>query len=303
MTARPSNFKLTLVFALMVTIWSLAFVVAKVVTREIPPLLAGLLRAAGTAAAFTPLAVWEARRKPGLHFDLADLPRLIAAGLTGITLNQLGFVVGVSLTSVSHSSIVFTLQSVLVLLAAVVAHLERASARQFAGMALALAGVIGLQFGRFDSGSASLAGDLIVLGGAAAFAVYAVLNKQLVERYGSMFLNAASFAIGAVGMLPLGLWAARTTDVSRYSPAAWWGLAFMILLQGVVAYSCFYYLLHYVSASRVSLYAYLQPVLATFFAWMLLAEAVPVSVLIAGAVVFLGVWLSMRPPRSDGEAR
>src|SRR5713101_3120766 len=110
-----------MVFALMVTVWSFSFVVVKVVTQEVPPLFAALLRAAGTALVLGPLALWKARNNPHARFHRADLPRLIAVALSGITFNQLCFVAGVSMTSVAHSSIMLSLAPMLVLLAAVVA--------------------------------------------------------------------------------------------------------------------------------------------------------------------------------------
>src|SRR5258708_6270385 len=104
-------------------------------------MFAALLRAAGTAVALVPLAIWEARRNPRPRFQRADAPRLLAAALTGITVNQICYIVGISNTSVAHSSLVFSLRPMLVLLVAVIAGQERADVRHFAGMALAMAGV------------------------------------------------------------------------------------------------------------------------------------------------------------------
>ena len=298
-TARPSNLRLALVFAVMVTVWSLSFVVVKVVTQEVPPLVAALVRAAGTALVLGPIALWDARKNPHARFQRADLPRLIAVALTGITFNQVCFVVGVSMTSVVHSSIVLSLAPMLVLLVAVLAGQERASVPQFAGMAVAMTGVGWLQVSRSEGAVASPLGDLLAFLSAALFAVYSVLNKQLTARYGGTLINAASFAIGAVCMAPFGLWAAPSVDLIHLSARAWWGLAYLVLFTGVLAYSLFYYLLTHAPATKVALYTYIQPLEATLFAWILLAEPVTLAVAAAGLLVFAGVWLSAKTPSME----
>ena len=292
--ARPSTLKLVLAFAVMVTVWSLSFVVVKIVTQEVPPLFAALLRAAGTAIALAPFAVWAQRKNAHARFQRADLPRLIATAVTGVTINQVCFIVGVSSTSVAHSSIVLALSPMLVLLAAAIAGQERAGIGQFVGMAVALAGVAWLQVSRSQAGSASTAGDVVAFLSASAFGVYSVLNKQLTAHYGGAFINAACFAIGALAMAPLGLWAGRVADVTHWSARVWMGLAYMVVFQGVVGYQAFFYLLTHVPATRVSMYSYIQPLEATLFAWMLLAEPVTLSVGVGGLLVFAGVWLTVR---------
>jgi len=292
--ARPSTLKLTLLFAMMVTVWSFSFVVVKVVTREVPPLFTALLRAAGTAMVLGPVALWQARKNPQSRFLRADLPKLVVTALVGITINQICFVVGVSSTSVAHSSIVLALAPMLVLLAAVVAGQERAGLQQFGGMAVALAGVGWLQISRTEGGTASALGDLFAFLSASAFGVYSVLNKQLSARYGGALINAASFGIGAGGMSPFGLWAARGVDIAHLTARAWWGLAYLVLFTGVLGYSLFYYLLTHAPATKVALYNYIQPLEATLFAWLLLAEPVTIAVVAGGLLVFAGVWLTMR---------
>ena len=292
--ARPSNLKLVLVFAVMVTVWSLSFVVVKIVTQEVPALFAALLRATGTAIALAPFAIWDQRKNAHARFQRADLARLIATALTGVTINQACFTVGVSSTSVAHSSIVLSLAPMLVLLVAAMAGQERAGIGQFTGMAVALAGVGWLQVSRSQGGAASILGDVVSFLSAAAFGVYSVLNKQLTVRYGGTFINAACFGIGALAMAPLGLWAGRAVEVTHWSARVWMGLAYMVVFQGVVGYQAFFYLLTHVPATRVSMYSYIQPLEATLFAWMFLAEPVSLSVGVGGLLVFAGVWLTMR---------
>jgi drug/metabolite transporter (DMT)-like permease len=292
----PSKLRLLAAFTLMVTVWSGAFIAVKVASVEAPPLLIALLRASATAAALAPFAAWEMRGRLRSSMLRGDAWRFVLSALTGVTVNQVCFIVGVSNTSVAHSSIVLSLGPMLVLLAAVIARQERATARQFTGMAVAMSGVVWLQLGGSGGGAASSFGDFIAFLSAAAFAVYSIVNKRLAERYGGGFINATGFAVGALGMLPLGLWAASGVAIAQFSARVWLAIAYMVVFQGVVGYSCFYYLLSHVRATQVSLFSYIQPVEATLMAWLLLGEPVTLTAVVAGAIVLAGVWLTMKSP-------
>jgi drug/metabolite transporter (DMT)-like permease len=71
-------------------------------------------------------------------------------------------------------------------------------------------------------------------------------------------------------------------------------LIYLIVVHSVICYLIFYYLLMHAPASRVSLFSYIQPVLASLFAWLLLSEPVTAAVAAGGALVTAGVWLAER---------
>ncbi len=68
----------------------------------------------------------------------------------------------------------------------------------------------------------------------------------------------------------------------------------MALFSSVISYLIYYYALSKISASRVSAFNYLQPVVATLLAAVMLGERVTLPVVAGGAVVFSGVYLTER---------
>jgi len=79
----------------------------------------------------------------------------------------------------------------------------------------------------------------------------------------------------------------------RALPArAWWGLAFMVVLGSVVPYLIFAWALKTLAASRVAAFNYLQPVIATALGIWLLSEKLTVKVMVGGAIILLGVYLT-----------
>ena len=70
-----------------------------------------------------------------------ELPALAGLGLIGVALNQVGYTVGLSLTSGSNASLVFATAPVWGLLLGIVLGLERGSWAGALGLGLAIAGV------------------------------------------------------------------------------------------------------------------------------------------------------------------
>jgi drug/metabolite transporter (DMT)-like permease len=133
-----------------------------------------------------------------------------------------------------------------------------------------------------------------VFGGSLAFASYTVLGKTLTRRYGGIYVTTLSFVIGAVSLVPIAWLSGQRIEIRNISALAWISLAYLVVIHTVICYLIFYYLLTHVAASRVSLFGYIQPVLASLFAWILLSEPVTAAIVAGGALVCGGVWLAER---------
>ena len=66
----------------------------------------------------------------------------------------------------------------------------------------------------------------------------------------------------------------------------------MAVFPSVVCYSIYYYALTHVPASRVAAFSYLQPLLATIMAILLLGENTTAGLMSGGALVLLGVFIA-----------
>ena len=77
-----------------------------------------------------------------------------------------------------------------------------------------------------------------------------------------------------------------------FTVKAWWSLAFVVLGVTVGAYLLNMYGLSKVNPSVVGVYIYFQPILAIFFAWVLVGEVNLTSEkILAGLLIFTGVYL------------
>ena len=282
-----------LIFA-MVVLWSANYIVGKIALREFPPMVACGVRV-GLATLFL-APVYVRKRWQNLWVN-REWKTLLSLGIFGVTLNQVFFMAGLSRTSASHSVLMMSMSPMFVLLIATARRQERMTPLKLTGMLLAIGGVAILN-AMPSSGPpearATLWGDFLVLLSALAFAAFTVMGKTAAARHDSITANTFSYLGATVAVAPLALWEARGFSFHVVSSAAWTSILYMALFPSVVCYLIYYYALHFIPASRVAAFSYLQPVIATIMAVIALGERVTLPLVAGGAVIFSGVYLTER---------
>ena len=220
----------------------------------------------------------------------ARLLRTLPLGLLGIAANQILFIEGLSRTTASHSAILVALLPVYVLILSALAGQERITTRKAAGVAIAFAGVVVVasEKGLSLSGG-TLKGDLLTLCGGLAFAAYTVAGRPVLRDLGPMRTTALSFMSGGAAILVFGLPAALRVEWQSVSGTALGGLAYIILVATVVAYSLYYFAVDRLDPSKVAVFTYLQPLIAAAIAFAVRGEPVTVRLVAGGALILAGV--------------
>jgi drug/metabolite transporter (DMT)-like permease len=78
-------------------------------------------------------------------------------------------------------------------------------------------------------------------------------------------------------------------DVTAYDTRSYFGLAYLIVFGSIVAYPAYAFLLQNAPISKVSTYAYVNPVVAVVLGAVLLQERVDASMLIGATIVIAAV--------------
>jgi drug/metabolite transporter (DMT)-like permease len=272
----------------MLLFWSANFIFAKLAVRDLPAFLVVCLRTVLSGFLMWPVyALGRRRLEPGVrNWSVKDIPILVALGL-GVFGNQMLFVIGLSRTSVAHSSVITAMGPMFVLLGAALNRMEHLTLRKVGGMLVAGSGVAVLQLGRAHAGGATLAGDLLTIASTMMFSAFTVFGKRVVSELGAITVNTFAFMCGALLVLPYAIWDIWVSDLSRVSSAAWIGVVYMALFPSIFGYLIYSYALRYLAASRVSSISYLQPVFGTLFAVIFLSEH-PGAAFAGGAALVLG---------------
>ena len=263
-----------------------------------------LLRVLGALALFWAVHAWRPQR-----IAWSDGWRFLLCGLTGVAMNQLFFFHGLMRTSPVNASIIMVATPVLVILMSGLLLGERITWRKVAGIGLGAGGALLLILsgpGQGPTGGGRL-GDLFVLINASSYALYLVLVKPLMQRYGAVTVMSRVFLVGAVLVLPVGLGELKAVEPGGWTSGIWWSVGFVVVGVTFVAYLLNTWSLRHVSPGVVGAYIYLQPVLATAFAWGVLAilegdrsaaaQLVGWPQLVSAAAIFTGVHLVGRADR------
>ena len=199
----------------------------------------------------------------------ADLGRLAICGLTGVAANQLLFFNGLNLTSPVNASLIMTVNPVLVLVVSAFLLGTPITQRKVLGIAIGMAGAIALLVMGASASNlhASWQGDLMVLINATSYGLYLVAVKPLMVKYKPLTVIAWVFLFGAVFVLPVGLPQALAIDWAAFEPQHMQALAFVILGTTFLVYLLNIYAMQHVPPTVVSIYIYLQPLLATGISW------------------------------------
>lgn len=263
-------------------------VAAKVALTALEPLALAAARATlGGALLFALHRLARPERVPR-----ADWPRLAGLALLGVVVNQLLFLVGVSLTGAIAATVLVATIPVFTLLVAAGLGVERLTRRKTAGAATAVAGIVVLLGAEALSGlTASLLGDVLVVLNALSYSFYLVLARPTLARYSSTTVAAWTFLFGALAIDLLAAPAVLRTDWLALPTDAVLALAWIVLAGTLAAYALSNWALKRADASTVAAFVPLQPLVAALLGVALLGEAVTPRLLAGGALVLAGVVL------------
>ena len=298
----PGRPAIAAAIGILVVVWAVNFIAAKVGLRYLPPLAMASFRVVLAGVVMVPVyfsclrlkAFAEAGDLRRRGFALGDLWTFLYLGFFGVTINQMCFTIGLYFTHVSHSAVIVGLGPIYILVLAVLFRLERATGRKVMGMLIALAGIFVLVSENGISGqSASIEGDAITMAGSIGFAIYVVLGKRVAEQYDTLTMTAFNHFAGALLVLPAAMheiWALSSARLWHQPWRAWAAVAYMAVFSSALAYVFYFWLLRYLEASQLAAFTYLLPVLATILAILWLGEKGSWSQVVGGFMALGGVY-------------
>ena len=289
---RPSSVLLALTLALMLLLWSFNYIAGKIALRHLDPISLACFRI--ELAAIIMLPIYFSRRQRAA-LRLRDLWPFVYLGFWGVVVNQGLFTIGLNYTTSDHSAVIIAVGPIIILLLARIMKLEAVTPAKMLGMAVAFAGVFLLEA---ENGSPVhspfLVGDLITLSGTMGFALYTVLGKKVAGQYDAIAMNTFNCVAAAIMLLPLTVRQGMHLDWRAVGWPGWLGMIYMAAASSVAAYTLFYWVLRYMTASRVAAISYFQPVAVILLSVAFLNDHPTRNLLLGTALVLLGVYLAER---------
>jgi drug/metabolite transporter (DMT)-like permease len=234
-----------------------------------------------------------------VRIDRADWPRFFLCALTGIAINQMLFLKGLSLTYSIHAVLLMLTTPILITVIAAWLLRERLTLFNILGLGLGVSGATILITAAKHGGSGSnvILGDILVIINAISYTFYFILVKPLMAKYPPITVIRWVFTLGFFMVLPFGWQEFMVVDWKAYSNEAWISLSLVVFAGTFLAYLFNIYGIRALGASVAGAYIYLQPVFATIIAMVVLHEPLEWYKLAAAALIFSGVYLCNRKPQ------
>lgn len=269
-------------------LFGLNYLVSKQVVDVMSPAAWATLRAGSALVILAGLAVVGRHRLPRGR----DFWYLGGCAMLGVTLNQILFLEGLSRTTPAHSALICSQIPLFTLAAAVALRRERIDARKIAALACGMVGVLVLlEVDRLHLDARYLVGDLLTLANAVAYGLYVALSGRVMARHDPLGATTVVFMFGALGVAFYGLDDLLASPFGALGIADLVRMAYVVIGATVITYALNLYALKYTHASRVALYIFLQPVVATSLSVAVLSEPVTWRLVIAGLMVLAGLSL------------
>jgi drug/metabolite transporter (DMT)-like permease len=234
--------------------------------------------------------------KPVVHPGIRKehLGRFLLCGLTGVAINQMLFIKGLTLTSTIHASLLMLCTPLLITIFAFWILRERVTISKALGLALGIGGAVLLILSKEKTGMASLTGDTLIILNAISYTFYFILVKPLMLVYPPLHVMRWVFTIGFIMILPFGWNQFTEIDWSGFEWTHFISLAFIVFCGTFLAYSFNVYGIRHLGAGITGSYIYTQPLFASLIAIFFLGEIFTWQKVIAGLLIFTGVFLVSR---------
>jgi len=289
---RPRSWQVILAFGLVYLFWGSTYLAIDIAVQSIPPALMCGVRfsIAGVvmlgACALTGHKIWYSAWQIALSCVVGVL--LLMGGNLTLSWAELTVPSGLAALILAVTPLWFLVLDSLLL------GDHHISSRGKAGLALGMAGLVVLFWPELHSttalGRRELWSSLALIGGSFSWALGSVLSKKW--QSGMDVFSATGWQVTAAGAANF-LFAAVAGDFSRVNWTARGisAVLYLVVCGSWIGYTAYIWLIEHVPTSKVSTYAYVNPVVAVFLGWLVLHEKVDRFIVIGSAIVIVSVIL------------
>ena len=252
--------------------------------QGVSPFALSVYRMLGACLLFWTVSLFLPREKVAPR----DIVLLLFASVFGIQLNQMLFLWGLSLTSPIDTSIIATIVPVLTMVLATLFLREPITWLKAGGVLLGCGGAL-LLIG--TGGASSVAGDVLCVISAVSYATYLTAFRNVIVKYSPVTTMKWMFLFAAVAAVAIYYRPLAEVDYAALAPRTWAGIGYVVVCSTFLSYFMVPVGQRYLRPTVVSMYNYVQPLVAVLFTVAVGLDTFGFTKGVAALCVFAGVWL------------
>ncbi|MEN3038233.1 MAG: EamA family transporter [Candidatus Kryptonium sp.] len=269
---------------------SLTHIIAKAVVKEIPPLSLTLFRAGIAGIGFWLMICFSRYRK--IKIEPSDKLKFFILGLLSVPLNQFAFILGIKYTTPANASLIYAMTPIFALIFSSLLLKEKINFYKVLGVMLSFIG-IGIVFAEhgLSLNIEYLKGNMIIIFGAMFWALYSILGKPMIAKYGPLYVTGVAMIVGSLTYLPIGLYDLINLDFSVISFGSYLGVIYLGVGTSILGYFLWYYAIGKIEASKVVIFTNGQPIMTAILGMIIFGNPITLPFLIGGTLVVAGVFI------------
>ena len=240
-------------------------------------------------------------KKTDKSFTIKEHALLFLSGIFGTTLNQLSFLAGLAKTSPVDASLIITVTPIITMVFAALIIKEQITFKKTFGVFIGMAGAALVIYTAKNGGpsqTGTLEGNLIVLISGFVYALYLVIVRPLMINHSPIRVMKWIFLYGTFISLPF------TWKYISINPGASAGvyleLGYALIMGTFVAYLLVAFALQMLKPTTISMFNYIQPVLASAVAISIGQDVLNWTKPLSAALIFVGVYLVITSKPKSG---
>lgn len=287
-------------------VWGSTYLAIRVTVETMPPLLTASVRFL-VAGLIVYIVLLIRKGLPGVRITRSEA---IGSTLVGTAL-LLG---GNGVVTIAEQHVPSALTALIIASVPLWVVVLRAIARDripggtLLGVAVGFIGVAVLVLPDQGAGGASLGYSLLIVGASMSWATGSFFSKSVALPPDPFLSTGVQMIFGGAVMGVMGILRGETSglDVSQFSGASLAGFVYLIVAGSLLAFTAYVWLLQNAPISKVSTYAYVNPVVAIILGWSILGEEISPVIIIGASLIVAAVAaivrMESRPARRERAA-
>lgn len=298
-SASASRAGIIAAFATVCFVWGSVYLAIQIAIETLPPFLMVGSRLAAAGLILYIWARWRGAPRPtAQHWKYASIigAMVLSVGAGAVAWAQ-------QLVPSGLTALLVATEPLWIILMDWLWHgAHRPRARVFAGVALGFVGMAILVMPGpleiMSGGRVNPLGAAVIVAASLSWAAGSLYSRSAPQPKSVLLGTAMQMFTGGLLLMvagtAIGEWA--RLDLAAVTMRSWIAYAYLLIFASLITFPAYIWLLRVWNAARVSMYAYVNPVVAVTLGWLIAAEPLTLRVWLAGTVIIAAVMLVISSP-------